>query len=182
VTTNPDGRWVAQQARNLAVELLQRLMNDEIRTRGSTNIIQSRKFSEMLAQALMSYQARAITTAQVIEELIDLAREMREAASRGEELGLGDDEVAFYDALGTNDSAVAVLGDETLRTIARALAETVKKNATIDWTQKESVRAEMRVAVKRILRKYGYPPDKQEQAVTLVIEQAEQLGLDLQGS
>jgi type I restriction enzyme R subunit len=166
--------------KNLAVELLQRLMNDEIRSRGRSNIIQSRKFSELLVQALMRYQARAITTAQLIEELIDLAREMREAASRGEELGLSDDEVAFYDALGTNDSAVAVLGDETLRTIARDLAETVKKNATIDWTQKESVRAEMRVAVKRILRKHGYPPDKQERATALVIEQAEQLGFDLQ--
>jgi type I restriction enzyme, R subunit len=167
--------------RNLAVELLQRLMNDEIKSRGRTNIVQSKKFSEMLAESLLRYQARAITTAQVIEELIELAREMREAASRGEELGLGEDEVAFYDALGANDSAVAVLGDEILRTIARELAETVKRNATIDWTQKESVRAEMRVAVKRILRKHGYPPDRQERATSLVIEQAEQLGLDLQG-
>jgi type I restriction enzyme R subunit len=165
--------------RNLAVELLQRLMNDDIRSRAPTNVAQSRKFSEMLATSLMRYQARAITTAQVIEELMELAREMREAASRGEELGLGEDEVAFYDALGTNDSAVAVLGDDTLRTIARDLAETVKKNASIDWEQKESVRAEMRVAVKRILRKHGYPPDKQERATALVIEQAEQLGLDL---
>jgi type I restriction enzyme R subunit len=166
--------------RNLAVELLQRLMNDEVKARGRTNVVQSRKFSEMLATSLKRYQARAITTAQVIEELIELAREMREAASRGEELGLGEDEVAFYDALGANDSAVAVLGDETLRTIARDLAETVKKNASIDWEQKESVRAEMRVAVKRILRKHGYPPDQQERATALVIEQAEQLGLDLQ--
>jgi type I restriction enzyme R subunit len=168
--------------RNLAVELLQRLMNDEIRARGRTNVVLSRKFSEMLAMSLMRYQARAITTTQVIEELIDLAREMRVAASRGEELGLGEDEIAFYDALGANDSAVAVLGDETLQTIARDLAETVKKNVSIDWAQKESVRAEMRVAVKRILRKYGYPPDKQERATTLVVEQAEQLGLDLQGA
>ncbi len=165
--------------RNLAVELLQRLMSDEIRARGKTNVVQSRRFSEMLAASLLRYQARAITTAQVIEELIELAREMREAASRGEELGLTNEEVSFYDALGTNDSAVAVLGDETLRTIARELAETVKKNATIDWTQKESVRAGVRVAVKRVLRKYGYPPDKQERATALVIEQAEQLGLDL---
>lgn len=167
--------------RNLAVELLQRLMNDEIRSRGQTNVAQSKRFSEMLATSLMRYQARAITTAQVIEELIQLAREMREAATRGLQLGLGDDEVAFYDALGANESAVAVLGDETLRTIARELAETVKRSATIDWTQKESVRAEMRVAVKRILRKYGYPPDEQERATSLVIKQAEQLGLDLQG-
>jgi type I restriction enzyme R subunit len=107
---------------------------------------------------------------------------MREAASRGEELGLSDEEVAFYEALGTNDSAVAVLGDETLREIARELTETVKRNATIDWTARESVRAEMRVAVRRILRRHGYPPDKQERATALVIEQAEQLGLDLQGS
>jgi type I restriction enzyme R subunit len=165
--------------RNLAVELLQRLLNDEIKTRQKKNIVQSRQFSEMLADALSKYQARAITTAQVIEELIDLARDLREVASRGEELGLTDEEVAFYDALGTNDSAVAVLGDENLRTIARELAETVKKNATIDWTQKESVRAAMRVAVKRILRRHGYPPDKQEKATALVLEQAEQLGLEL---
>jgi type I restriction enzyme R subunit len=165
--------------RNLAVELLQRLLNDEIKTRQKKNIVQSRQFSELLADALSKYQARAITTAQVIEELIDLARDMREATSRGEELGLTDEEVAFYDALGTNDSAVAVLGDETLRTIARELAETVKKNATIDWTQKESVRAAMRVAVKRTLRRHGYPPDKQEKATALVLEQAEQLGLEL---
>jgi type I restriction enzyme R subunit len=168
--------------RHLAAELLQKLLNDEIKARGRTNLVSSRKFSDMLADSLMRYQARAITTAQVIEELIELAREMREAASRGEELGLSDEEVAFYEALGTNDSAVAVLGDETLRVIARELTETVKRNATIDWTAKESVRAEMRVAVRRILRKYGYPPDKQERATTLIVEQAEQLGLDLQGA
>jgi type I restriction enzyme R subunit len=166
--------------RHLAAELLQKLLNDEIRARGRTSLVQSRKFSEMLADSLMRYQARAITTAQVIDELIELAREMRGAASLGVELGLSNEEVAFYEALGTNDSAVAVLGDETLRTIARELTETVKKNATIDWTAKESVQAEMRVAVKRILRRHGYPPDKQERATALVIEQAEQLGLELQ--
>lgn len=165
--------------RNLAVELLQKLLNDKLRTRSRVNLVRSRKFSEQLEEALRRYQARAITTAQVIEELNDLAREMREAQARGEGLGLIDDEVAFFDALETNDSAVAVLGDETLLTIARELAETVKRNATIDWAQKEGVRAAMRVAVRRILRKYGYPPDKQERATALVIEQAEQLGLEV---
>ncbi len=162
--------------RNLAVELLQKLLNDELRIRSPRSLVQSRKFSEMLEVALRKYQARAILTAQVIEELIELARQMREAQRRGEELGLSDEELAFYDALETNDSAVAVLGDETLRTIARELTETVRRNATIDWTQKQSVQAAMRVAVKRILRKHGYPPDKQAKAVETVLEQAEQLG------
>jgi type I restriction enzyme R subunit len=114
----------------------------------------------------------------VIEELIQLAKDMREAHRRGEDLGLNDDELAFYDALETNDSAVQVLGDETLHKIARELVVTVRKNATIDWTLKESVRAKMRVIDKRILRKYGYPPDKQEQATLTVLEQAEQLSFD----
>jgi type I restriction enzyme, R subunit len=164
--------------RNLAVELLQRLLNDEIKTRSRRGLVQSRRFSELLEQALKRYQARAITTAQVIEELIELAKEMREAQRRGEDLGLTDEELAFYDALETNDSAVAVLGDEVLRAIARELTETVKRNATIDWTQKQSVQAAMRVAVRRILRKHGYPPDLQQQAVDTVLEQAEQLGFE----
>jgi type I restriction enzyme R subunit len=129
----------------------------------------------MLERALRRYQNRAIETAQVIEELIALARDMREANSRGEQLGLTDDEVAFYDALETNDSAVQILGDETLRTIARELVATVRKNLTIDWTLRENVRAQLRVLVKRVLRKYGYPPDKQEKATQTVLEQAEAL-------
>jgi type I restriction enzyme R subunit len=162
--------------RNLAVELLQKLLNDEIVLKRRRSVVQSRRFSEMLEAALHKYQARAITTAQVIEELIELAREMRAAQDRGEALGLSDEEMAFYDALETNDSAVAVLGDEVLLTIARELTQTVRRNATIDWTQKQSVQAAMRVAVKRILRRHGYPPDLQQRAVDTVLEQAEQLG------
>jgi type I restriction enzyme R subunit len=158
--------------RNLAVELLQKLLKGEIKSRGRKNVVQARSFAEMLEQTLRRYQNRAIEAAQVIEELIALAREMREAAARGEELGLTEDEMAFYDALETNDSAVQVLGDETLHGIARELVETVRKNVTIDWTMRENVRAQLRVLVKRILRKYGYPPDKQEKATQTVLEQA----------
>ena len=158
--------------RNLAVELLQKLLKGEIKTRGRKNVVQARSFAEMLEQTLRRYQNRAIEAAQVIEELIALARDMREAAARGDELGLSEDEMAFYDALETNDSAVQVLGDETLRGIARELVETVRKNVTIDWTMRENVRAQLRVLVKRILRKYGYPPDKQEKATQTVLEQA----------
>ena len=129
----------------------------------------------MLKQTLRRYQNRAIEATQVIEELIQLAREMREAASRGERLGLTDDELAFYDALETNDSAVQVLGDATLQSIARELVETVRRNVTIDWTLRENVRAQLRVLVRRILRKHGYPPDKQEKATQTVLEQAEAL-------
>lgn len=161
--------------RNLAVELLQRLLKGEIRTRGRRNVVQARSFAELLEQAVRKYQNRAIETAQVIEELIQLARDMRAAAARGERLGLTDDELAFYDALETNDSAVKVLGDETLRAIARELVTTVRKNVTIDWTVRENVRAHLRVLVKRILRKHGYPPDKQEKATQTVLEQAEVL-------
>ena len=125
------------------------------------------------------YQNRAIEAAQVIEQLIALAKEMREADRRGEDLGLSDEELAFYDALETNDSATAVLGDENLRLIARELVETVRKNVTIDWTMRENVRAQLRVLVKRILRKHGYPPDKQEKATRTVLEQAEQLSWEL---
>jgi type I restriction enzyme R subunit len=158
--------------RNLAVELLRKLLAGEIRTRRRKNVVQSRSFLEMLENSLRKYQNRAIEAAQVIEELIGLAKEMREASARGEKLNLTEDEVAFYDALETNDSAVKVLGEDTLRTIARELVETVRKNVTIDWTMRENVRAQLRVLVKRILRKYGYPPDKQEQATQTVLEQA----------
>ncbi len=129
----------------------------------------------MLEHTIRRYQNRAIEASQVIEELIGLAREMRAANARGEELGLTEDELAFYDALGTSDSAVWVLGDETLRDIARELVETVRNNITIDWTLRENVRARLRALVKRILRKYSYPPDKQEKATQTVIEQAEVL-------
>jgi type I restriction enzyme R subunit len=158
--------------RNLAVELLQKLLKGEIRTRSKRNVVQARSFAELLEQSVRRYQNRAIETAQVIEELIQLAKDMRAAARRGEQLGLSDEELAFYDALETNDSAVKVLGDETLRMIARELVETVRKNVKIDWTVREDVRAQLRVLVKRILRKHGYPPDKQERATQTVLEQA----------
>ena len=161
--------------RNLAVELLQKLLKGELSVRRRTNVVQARSFSEMLERSLRRYQNRAIEAAQVIEELIELAREMREAAARGEQLGLTDDELAFYDALGANDSAVSVLGDEALRDIARELVETVRANVTIDWTVRESVRAKLRVLVRRTLNRHGYPPDRQEQATLTVIEQAEVL-------
>ena len=163
--------------RNLAVELLQKLLKGELSTRRRKNIVQARSFAEMLEQTLRRYQNRAVEAAQVIEELIQLARELREAGARGEELGLTEDELAFYDALETNDSAVQVLGDETLRVIARELVETVRGNVTIDWTLRENVRAHLRRLVKRILRKHGYPPDKQEKATRTVLEQAEVLSV-----
>ena len=159
--------------RNLAVELLQKLLKGELYTRRRKNVVQARSFAEMLEHTLRRYQNRAIEAAQVIEELIQLAKEIREANARGEQLGLSDDELAFYDALETNDSAVQVLGDETLRAIARELVDTVRSNVTIDWTLRENVRAKLRAMVKRILRKHGYPPDKQEKATVTVLEQAE---------
>jgi type I restriction enzyme R subunit len=158
--------------RNLAVELLRKLLAGEIKTRSRKNLVQGRSFSEMLENAIKKYQNRAIEAAQVIEELIAIAKEMREAERRGERLGLTQDEVAFYDALEVNDSAVKVLGEPTLQQIARELVASVRANTSIDWTIKESVRAKLRVIVKRILRKYGYPPDKQERATQLVLEQA----------
>jgi type I restriction enzyme, R subunit len=162
--------------KNLAFELLRKLLNDEIKTRSKKNLVQSRAFSEMLEKAIRKYQNRAIETAQIIEELIGLAKDIRKAGQRGEDLGLSEDEIAFYDALEVNDSAVRVLGEPTLKTIARELVDTVRRNVTIDWTMKESVRAKLRVIVKRILRKYGYPPDMQEKATQTVLEQAELIG------
>ncbi len=161
------------QRRNLAVELLQKLLKGELAARRRKNVVQARSFAEMLEETLRRYQNRAVEAAQVIEELIELAREMREANARGDELGLSEDELAFFDALETNDSAVQVLGDDTLRDIARELVDTVRRNVTIDWTLRENVRANLRRLVKRILRKHGYPPDKQEKATQTVLEQAE---------
>ena len=164
--------------RNLAVEMLRKLLEGAIKARGRKNVVQARSFAELLENAIKKYQNRAIETAQVIEELIALAKELREAGRRGEKLGLTDDEVAFYDALETNDSAVQVLGNETLQAIARELVRVVRANVTIDWTLRENVRAQLRVLVKRVLRKYGYPPDKQEQATQTVLEQAEALSAE----
>jgi type I restriction enzyme R subunit len=134
--------------RNLAVEMLRKLLEGEIKTRRRKNVVQARSFAEMLENAIKRYQNRAIETAQVIEELIALAKELREADRRGEKLGLSEEELAFYDALETNDSTVAVLGDKTLRTIAQELVKTVRANITIDWTSRENVRAHLRVLVK----------------------------------
>ncbi len=164
--------------RNLAVEVLRKLLDGEIKTRRRKNLVQARSFAEMLEQAIRRYQNRAIEAALVIEELIALAKQMREADRRGEDLGFSEEELAFYDALETNDSAVKVLGDATLRTIARELVESVCANVTIDWTVRENVRAHLRVIVKRILRKYGYPPDKQEKATNTVLEQAKLIAVD----
>ena len=160
---------------NLAVELLRKLLKGELAVRRRKNVVQARSFAEMLERTLLRYRNRAVEAAQVIEELIQLARDLREANARGEKLGLSEDELAFYDALETNNSAVAVLGDETLRDIARELVETVRGNVTIDWTLRENVRANLRRLVRRILRKHGYPPDKQEEATRTVLEQAEAL-------
>lgn len=164
--------------KNLAVEVLRKLLNGEIKTRSKTNLTESRRFSEMLEKTIRAYQNRTIEAAAVIAELINLAKEMREAHRRGEKLRLSEEDLAFYDALEVNDSAVKVLGDETLRTIAHELVETVRNNVSIDWTVKESVRAKLRSLVKRILRKHGYPPDKQEKATQTVLEQAELIAKD----
>ena len=161
--------------RNLAVELLQKLIRGELSARRNRNVVEARSFAEMLEQTLRRYENRSIEAAQVIEELIQMAREMREASLRGEKLGLSDDELAFYDALETNDSAVKVLGDETLRDIARELVQTVRNNVTIDWTLREDARANLRRLVRRLLRRHGYPPDKQDKATQTVLEQAEVL-------
>ncbi len=165
-------RAISLRQRNLAVELLQKLLKGELSTRRRKNVVQARSFAEMLEQTIRKYQNRAIEAAQVIEELIGLAKEMREAHARGDALGLTEDELAFYDALETNDSAVKVLGDDALRKIAQELVKTVRENVKIDWTLRENVRAQLRVLVKRVLRKYGYPPDKQEKATETVLEQA----------
>lgn len=163
---------------NLAIELLKKLLNDEIKVRSRKMMMQSKKFSEMLTDAIQKYQSKVLTAAEIIDALIKLAKEMNEATSRGENLGLNEDELAFYDALEVNDSAKEILGDDKLREIARALVETVRQNASIDWTIKESVQARLRVLVRRILRKYGYPPDMQQMAVDRVLQQSEMLADD----
>jgi type I restriction enzyme R subunit len=164
--------------KNLALEVLRKLLNDEIKARSRKNVVQSRNFSEMLEASIRRYQNRAITSAEVIQELINLAEDMREASRRGIDLGLSEDELAFYDALEVNDSAVQVLGDETLKTIAQELVKAIRGNVTIDWTERGAVRAKLRVMVKRLLKKYGYPPDKQEKATQTVLQQAETLCKD----
>ncbi len=161
------------EKKNLALEMLKKMLRDEIKSRSKKNVVQARNFSEMLENTIKKYQGRLVEAAQIIEELIQIAKEMKVAKSRGEELGLNDDEDAFYDALAENSSAKDVLGDDQLRQIARELVQAVKSSTTIDWTVKEGVRAKIRVTVKRILRKYGYPPDLEEKATQTVLEQAE---------
>lgn len=162
--------------RNLAVELLERLLEGEIKSKFASNLVQQNKFSEMLGNVITRYQNRNIETAQVMEELVDMAKKFREAAKRGEELGLTEDEIRFYDALANNESAVRELTDETLKKIAHELTENLRKNITVDWSKRESVRASLRLMVKRILRKYKYPPDMADSAVELILMQAERLG------
>jgi type I restriction enzyme R subunit len=164
--------------KNLAFEMLKKLLNDQIRIRLKKNIVQQRSFLDLLEKAIKSYTNKSIETAEIIQELIDLAKKIREDQNRGRDLGLNEDEVAFYDALADNESAKEVLGDETLRTIARELVVTVKKNITIDWSVRESVQAKLRLIVKKVLKKYGYPPDKQEKATITVLEQAKLLGYE----
>ncbi|MFJ2988190.1 type I restriction endonuclease subunit R [Collimonas sp. NPDC087041] len=161
--------------RNLAVELLERLLEGEIKTRFATNVVQHNKFSELLANVITRYQNRSIETAQVMEELIAMAKKFKEAAERGAQLGLNTDEVAFYDALAANEESVRELGDETLKKIAHELAESLRQNVSVDWAVRDSVRAKLRLMVKRILRKYKYPPVKQDEAVQMVLQQAESL-------
>ncbi len=160
---------------NLALELLKKILNDEIKSRSKTNLVKSRALMEMLERSIKKYQNNLLSTAEIIQHLIDLAKEIKAADKRGEELNLSEDELAFYDALEVNDSAVQVLGDEQLRDIAREIAEKIRNNATIDWTIRESARARLMVLVRRTLTKYGYPPDKQQKAIDTVLKQAELL-------
>jgi type I restriction enzyme R subunit len=167
--------------KNLAVELLRKLLNDELKQRRAKNLVQSEAFSEKLEKTISRYRNRAIETVQVIEELLELAKDMKAAQKRGEDLKLTDDELAFYDALETNDSAVAILGDAILTKIARELTATIRNSVTIDWTVKETVRAKLRTLVRRKLKQLGYPPDKTEKAVDTVIKQAELLAANWGG-
>lgn len=158
--------------KNLALETLKKLLNDEIKTMQKRNIVQAKSFAEMLERTVKRYQNRSIETAQVIEELVNLAKKIRKDKNRGEQLNLTEEELAFYDALADNDSAVQVLGDETLRKMAIELSKTIKNNISIDWTLRENIQAKLRVSIKRLLKKYDYPPDKQKDATDLVLKQA----------
>jgi type I restriction enzyme R subunit len=160
---------------NIALEALKKLLNDEIKVRSKMNFVHSRTLMEMLQSSINRYQNNILTAAEVIQELIDIAKEIKKADQRGEDLGLSEYELAFYDAVANNKNAVEVLGQETLRELAIYLVETVRKNATIDWTLKESVKAKLKVMVKRALRKFGYPPDQQKLATETVLKQAEML-------
>jgi type I restriction enzyme R subunit len=163
------------EKKNLALEALRKLLNDSIRSRTRTNVLETRAFTERLEDAIARYHANAITTAEVLQELIKLAQDIRAARNRGEEQGLSDEEIAFYDALAENESALQVMGDASLRVIAHELLVSLRENVAVDWAHRESARARLRVLVKRILRKYGYPPDLQDAAVQTVLQQAEVL-------
>lgn len=169
------GELKGVERKNLALEALKKLLNDDIRTRSRTNVVQSKAFSERLEQAMARYHTNAITTVEVLQQLIELAKDIRAAKERGEEQGLSDEEIAFYDALAQNENARDVLGDEKLRVIAHELLNRVKSNVTVDWIHRDSARAKIRVLVKGILKKYGYPPDLQDAAVQTVLQQAEAL-------
>ncbi|MFN3603444.1 MAG: type I restriction endonuclease subunit R [Leptonema sp. (in: bacteria)] len=159
--------------KNLALEALKKLLNDEIKKIAKRNLVQGKSFMELLEKAIKKYTNRSVEAAQVIEELVELARKVKEEKNRGKELNMSEEELAFYDALEVNDSAVKILGDNTLRKIAFELTETIRKSVTIDWMYRESVQAELRLKVKRILKKYGYPPDKEKKATETVLKQAE---------
>ncbi len=161
--------------RNLAADALRKLIDGEIRSHARANVAQTKAFTERLENAMSRYHANALTTAQLIQELIEVAKEIREARKRGEEQGLSPDEVAFYDALAENESAVNVMGDDKLRVIAHELLKSVRKTISVDWMRRATARARMRVMVKRILKRYGYPPDLQDAAVLTVLAQAEAL-------
>jgi type I restriction enzyme R subunit len=163
----------AMKQKNLAIELLKKLLNDEVRAFKKRNLVVSRKFSEMLKGAIKKYQNGLLSSAEIIEEMISIAKEIKEEVKRGESIGLSEYELAFYDALANNQSAHEVLGKEVLKEMAVALVDIIQKNATIDWNIRESARAKMRVVIKRLLKKYGYPPDLQKMAIDMVIEQAE---------
>ena len=163
------------EQKNLAVALLERLLRDEIKSRSRSNVVLEKKFSERLQAALAKYHNRSVETAKVIEELIAMAKDFAEATKKGEELGLSPDELAFYDALAENETALREMGDETLKKIAHELTQKLRKNISVDWQQRESVRAKMRNMIRIILRRYRYPPDKQAEALKLVMQQAEVL-------
>jgi type I restriction enzyme R subunit len=161
--------------RNFAIELLQKLLNDQVKSRARTNVVLERKFSERLLAALNRYRSRAIESAQVIEELIEMAKEFRAAAERGDALGLNESELAFYDALADNESALRELGDAILKKIAVEITEKLRNSTTVDWQKRDSIRARLRNLVRITLRRYKYPPDQQEEAIRLVLDQAERL-------
>lgn len=163
------------EKKNLALEALRKLINGEIRSQSRVNVVETRAFSERLEEAIARYHSNAITTAEVLQELIRLAKDIRDAHQRGEEQGLSPEELAFYDALAQNESAVEVMGNDHLRVIAHELLENLRLNASVDWQHREAARARMRVLVKRILRRHGYPPDLQDAAVQVVLQQAEAL-------